>query len=274
MIKTKCVSISKGEKSALNEDAVIARKNVIAVSDGAGGGGLFADRWSHYLLKHLPASPIGSAEELDKWIGSIWETYYNRAEESAKRLGGMELDKFYDEGSFATLAAVWYQPTNSICNWIAYGDSVVFHYDYDTKELRHSFTALADFDRPPYLINCKEELNPAGFRSGDFAMTPTSFVFVTSDAFAHYVLMMYELSKSEIYRGELRGASAANSKNGNILKRASALSGINFERDVIEKLRKGVYDESRFAKWVRALCGKGLLAFDDCSAAVMYEVRS
>ena len=62
MIKTRYVGIGKGEKNALNEDAVIARKNVIAVSDGAGGGGLFADRWSHYLLKHLPAAPISSAD--------------------------------------------------------------------------------------------------------------------------------------------------------------------------------------------------------------------
>lgn len=271
MIKTRYVSIGKGEKNALNEDAVIARKNVIAVSDGAGGGGLFADRWSHYLLKHLPAVPINSAEELDSWIGSIWEDYYNRAEASAKQLGGMELDKFYDEGSFATLAAVWYQP-DGVCRWIAYGDSVVFHYDYGTKQLRHSFTTLADFDRPPYLINCKDELNPTGFRSGNFVMTDTSFVFVTSDALAHYVLMMYELVERAKYATELATAASAASKNGNILKCALTLPAVNFERDVIEKLRDNVYKESRFAKWVRTLYSKGLLALDDCSAAVMYEV--
>lgn len=43
-------STHKFEKNTLNEDAAIAKKNMIAVSDGAGGGGVFADRWSKYLL--------------------------------------------------------------------------------------------------------------------------------------------------------------------------------------------------------------------------------
>ena len=155
MTKTRCITTGKFEKNAINEDAVIARKNLIAVSDGAGGGGLFADRWSKYMLRHLPNVPILSAEELDEWIGGIWEDFYNKAEESAKRLGGMALDKFYDEGSFATLAAVWRLPDGK-CRWMTYGDSVVFHYDYVTKKLSHSFTTIADFNRPPYLINFKD----------------------------------------------------------------------------------------------------------------------
>ena len=48
-------------------------------------------------------------EELDSWIEQIWEPFYNDCEESAKLEGGMLLDKFYDEGAFATLAAIWKQ---------------------------------------------------------------------------------------------------------------------------------------------------------------------
>mgnify|MGYP007107619935 FL=1 len=101
------ISVGKPEQGCINEDAAIARKKMIAVSDGAGGGGLFAERWSSYLLEQLPFTPIHSAEELDAWIGDIWEMYYNKCEEDAKQLGGLSLDKFYDEGSFATLVAVW-----------------------------------------------------------------------------------------------------------------------------------------------------------------------
>lgn len=60
--------------------------------------------------------------------------------------------------------------------------------------------------------------------------------------------------------------------NGNVLKYALTLTTV-FELNIIEKLRNKVYKGCRSAKWVRALCGKGLLAFDDCSAAVMYKVR-
>ena len=92
-------SIGKPDQGCINEDAVLERKNLIAVSDGAGGGGLFAEQWSAYLLSHLPTTPICSADELDAWIGDIWEPYYDQCEKNAKPLGEMYLDKFYDEGS-------------------------------------------------------------------------------------------------------------------------------------------------------------------------------
>ena len=216
MIKTRCITLGKFEKNAINEDAVCARKNLIALSDGAGGGGLFADRWSRYLVNHIPNKPISTVEQLDEWIGSIWESYYNKAEELAKKLGGMALDKFYDEGSFATLAAVWSHKDN-ICHWITYGDSVVFHYDYATKKLTHSFTSLADFNNAPYLINCKDELNPDGFRCGAFPLNKNSIVFVASDALSHYILMMYELSRKEEFASEIEKSRSSNSKNSNLI---------------------------------------------------------
>ncbi|WP_297073298.1 hypothetical protein [uncultured Duncaniella sp.] len=270
MTKTKSVTLGKFEENAINEDAVIARKNIIAVSDGAGGGGLFADRWSKYLLRMLPDSPIQSSVELDEWIGSIWEEFYNRAEESAKELGGMALDKFYDEGSFATLAAVWKQEDGT-CRWMAYGDSVVFHYDFATKKLSHSFTSLADFDNPPFLINCKDELNPLGFGSGEFTLGKNSFVFVTSDALAHYIIMMYELSHKEIYMEEISRAQNELSKHSNVIKKVMAIGEFSFETMVIRKLRKVVYNEVMLRKWLKSLYNKDVLVMDDYSVAVMYE---
>ena len=59
-MKSKSISIGKPEEGCINEDAAIARDNMIAVSDGAGGGGLFAERWSRYLIDNLPESPIVS----------------------------------------------------------------------------------------------------------------------------------------------------------------------------------------------------------------------
>ena len=137
-----------------NEDAAIARENVIAVSDGAGGGGVFADLWSKYLVEHLPERPIKCYQAFDKWIDSIWEPFYNDCEKKAQKEGGMLLNKFYDEGSFATLVAVW-----KTGEWISYGDSVAFCYNRKSGVLQHSFTKLVDFNNPPYLINCKDPLN-------------------------------------------------------------------------------------------------------------------
>ena len=47
IMKNLAVTISKLEESTINEDAVKARDNMIAVSDGAGGGGVYAEKWSY-----------------------------------------------------------------------------------------------------------------------------------------------------------------------------------------------------------------------------------
>ena len=49
----RAITIAK-ENGIPNEDAVIAKDSLIAVSDGAGGGGVFADQWSKYLVDKLP----------------------------------------------------------------------------------------------------------------------------------------------------------------------------------------------------------------------------
>ena len=84
-MKSKCISISKFEQNCINEDAVLAKEKRIAISDGAGGGGLFAERWSQYLLAHLPDIPIENVEKFNTWIEQIWEPFYNECETDAKR---------------------------------------------------------------------------------------------------------------------------------------------------------------------------------------------
>lgn len=261
------VSITKfGER--VNEDAVMARDKVIAVSDGAGGGGVYAERWSRYLLENLPDEPIGSFAELDGWVERIWEPFYNEHEEMAKREGGMFLSKFYDEGSFATLVAAW-RVSESECRWMSYGDSVVFCYDMATGELRHSFTRLADFNNPPYLISCKDPLNADGFRGGCFKISSQSVVFATSDTLAHYIIMMHRVANRDVYGDEVSEAMNMQTKDSNFIKTAMALKRINFHRDVVKKLVGCVKNKGNFKRFVEAKVRDGLMGYDDYSLVVM-----
>ena len=258
------ISIPKPGEGQINEDDARSDNSVVAVSDGAGGGGVYADLWSRYLLHNLPDSPILSFEELDKWIDGIWEPFYNSCEEKAKAEGGLLLQKFYDEGSFATLAAVWHKDNK--CHWMAYGDSVVFHYNRSTDKLEHSFTRLADFDRPPYLINCKDEIDRDGFSCGTFDTDEYSIVFCASDALSHYILMMYELSHADIYDEELNEALAAGTKNSLFISAAS-YTKIRFDKKVIGKLLRHSRHRRKFTAFVRSLMSRKLLALDDFSYA-------
>ena len=259
----RAISLTKFEEGIVNEDAAITRENVIAVSDGAGGGGVFAERWSQYLLSNLPDKPITDYESFDKWIDRIWEPFYNDCENDAKKIGGLFLNKFYDEGSFATLVAVWKNG-----DWISYGDSVAFCFNKKTGELQHSFTRLTDFNNPPSLINCKDPLNEKGFQKGQFRLNDDCIVFAASDTLAHYILMMYEVAHSHNYMDELQEAIDAHTKNSNFIKTAMSLNNIDFEKDVVKKLMN-------CSTWlflqnhIKGLKKKGLIGHDDYSFVIM-----
>ena len=259
----RAISFAKFEEGTVNEDAAIAKESVIAVSDGAGGGGVFAERWSQYLVNNLPDKPIKSFKAFDKWIDGMWEPFYNGCEEEAKKVGGLFLNKFYDEGSFATLVAVWANGT-----WISYGDSVAFCYNKKTGNLQHSFSKLTDFNHPPYLINCKDPLDKKGFRTGKFIVDDDCMVFAASDTLAHYILMMYKIAHRDWYGEEILEAIDAQTKNSNLIKSAMRIRKLNFEKDVIQKLENCKYPKQlklhieRLKRW-------GFIGHDDYSLVIM-----
>lgn len=259
----RALSIAKLGEGLVNEDAATAREGMIAVSDGAGGGGVFADRWSKYLVEHLPDEPIADYQDFDKWVDSIWEPFYNGYEVKAKEEGGMLLNKFYDEGSFATLVAIWNDG-----QWISYGDSVAFCYHRKTGILQHSFTKLADFNKPPYLINCKDPLIPDGFRQGRFLIDEDCVVFAASDALAHYILMMYELTHKNQYADELQEAIDAQTKNSNYVKTAMRIRKRDFTKDVIQKL-ENCRSQQQLMLHIGRLVRLGFIGHDDYSLAIL-----
>lgn len=262
-MKPIALSIAKPNQGTINEDAVFASSSRIAVSDGAGGGGLYAEKWSAYLLEHLPDTPITSFKQLDEWIESIWEPFYNDCEILAKQSGGLLLDKFYDEGSFATLVAVWKESDN-LCRWMSFGDSVAFHYNTETNILEYSFTSLLDFDKPPYLISCKDPLNEKGFRSGEFHTNEKSIVFCTSDALAFYIMLIYEISKYGEHHEDLEKLKHTNSKNTQHLKNAIAQK-ITFNSSI--KKLFSCRSEINFQRHLCKLLKLGLISLDDYSIA-------
>ena len=259
----RALSISKLEDGIINEDASMAAKNWIAISDGAGGGGVFADKWSQYLVTHVPDKPITNYKEFDSWIDNIWEPFYNNCEETAKKEGGMLLSKFYDEGSFATLVVVWENG-----EWIRYGDSVAFCYNRKTGSLQHNFGSIVEFNNPPFLINCKDPTEKNGFYNGKFDTRENCIVFAVSDALAHYVLMMYEVAHREKYMTELSNAIHAQTKDSNYIKTALRMKKVDFQKDVLDKLLN-CKNTWNFKQHMQSLRKKGLIGHDDYSIAIM-----
>ena len=213
-------------------------------------------------MEHLTDEPITSFEAFDKWIESIWEPFYNECEAKAQKEGGMLLNKFYDEGSFATLVAVWKDG-----HWMSYGDSVAFCYNRKTGHLDCSCGRIVDFNNPPYLVNCKDPINENGFKSGKFEIKSDSIVFAASDALAHYILMMYEASNKDLFSEDLLEATDAQTKNSNFVRTVMALKHKDFEQrltKLLELKHKGLFKEH-----LRKLYRDGLIGLDDYSLAIL-----
>ena len=264
MMKSRAVSIAKFELNAVNEDAVLCRDNLIAVSDGAGGGGVFADCWSRHLVNNLPDKALSNYESLDDWIDNIWETFYDEYETKAKNIGGMFLNKFYDEGSYATLAAAWKISNNKV-RWITYGDSVVFHYNRANGKLEYSIEGLSEFNNAPPLITYIDKIDEKKVKTGIFEIDINSLVFISTDALSHYILMMYMLSQKKQYDKEINDAINCCTKNSNYIKVAMTLNEINFYTDVIKRLFLNDYMMKRH---LNRIYKEGLIALDDYSIAI------
>ena len=200
-------------------------------------------------------------------MDGIWEAFYNEHEERAKEGDGILLNKFYNEGSCATIAAAW-AAKSAQCQWMTYGDSVIFHYSSQTGLLEHSFTRLADFSNPPRLVSCKDPLEEEGFRSGIFQLDDTSVVFAASDALSHYVLMMYELSKSEEFESELMELRMKQTSNSQLLQIAEK-EKCNFAEDVLYPLLRSVDSEADFKELMELLHTKRLIDIDDYTLAIL-----
>lgn len=243
-------------ENSVCEDASRLGPGFIAISDGAGGGGIFADKWARYLVENVPDAPINSFSDFAQWLEGIWNPFYEQYERVAQEQGGMVLNKFYDEGSFATIACAW-RVGNKV-RWMAYGDSVVFHYNRRVKVLSHSFTSLADFAKAPHLLNWKDEPQEEGFSCGEFDVSEPCCVFACSDALSHYVMMMYAVAN----RVDIPNSG---DKNSNLISMAKSRK-VDFERDVLIPLFNALRSDA-LASHCIGKYRRGLLALDDYSIA-------
>lgn len=145
---------------------------------------------------------------------------------------------------------------------------VAFCYNKADDTLQHSFTELADFNKPPYLINCKAPLKEEGCRTGAFGARKGCIIMVASDTLAHYILMMYEACHQDAYGQELETALNAHLKNSNFIKSTLATKA-DFYDDVLKPLVKSTVSKDRFRKHIDALRRQELIGFDDYSLAVI-----
>jgi hypothetical protein len=259
-------SIAKRDNQGIipNEDH-FRLENPIAVSDGAGGAGLFTGEWAEYLCDHLPDDSISTFEEFSGWINSIWEPFCNKYQKVAEERGIGA--KFLSEGSWATLVAVWLPDfINQNLRWLAYGDSAIFVFDLEAKSL--DFCSVKDinlYTESPYLINWKEDPTPLGFSNGEFILKKNQIVLLASDAISQYILLRYLLHQnSESAKLQLVQLEESGSRlSVQMAKMRTASHSADFFSVTLQELIESLCSFESFQSLTDKLKQQGLLAFDD-----------
>lgn len=93
-------------------------------------------------------------------------------------------------------------------------------------------------------------------------------MFAASDALSHYVLMMYELSKSEEFESELMELRMKRTSNSQLLQMAEK-EALKFYDDVLNPLLRSVDSEADFKELMESLCVKKLIDTDDYTLAIL-----
>lgn len=101
-----------------------------------------------------------------------------------------------------------------------------------------------------------------------FPIDDASIVFAASDALSHYVLMMYELSKSEEFESELMELRMKRTSNSQLLQMAEK-EALKFYDDVLNPLLRSVDSEADFKELMESLCVKKLIDTDDYTLVIL-----
>lgn len=256
-----------------------------AVSDGAGGSGLFCGAWAGALVGRLPGQPLVGIDELNRWLDGFCLDFHREFAGRA-RADQRKHSKFVREGSFATLAACWLTRTGPAvsCRWLGYGDSPVLVFDRTGDGL--SLVAghpdsLTDFDRDPHLLNWTTLPTPAALKAGEVTLPERATLVLASDGIGQFILLRY---LAALQAGDGNGARLGmvggllaefrrlagdpGSRVGALAAAHLARPAASFAEDMAG-IDRALATESAFGALVDARHKDGLLANDDATLIVI-----
>ena len=173
---------------------------IIALSDGAGGVGLFAGEWAQYLIDqakiHWQHEVIQGYKELENWLGSIWEPFFLNMLANPS-LTESQRYKFEKHGACATLLLLWQVgPTSFVIYTV--GDTCMHQYrGHDTLFVTPiQYEDPIKFAEPPYLISLLDPLEPQGPVKKNFELQPGQKALFATDALSEFIIQGFYHAKT------------------------------------------------------------------------------
>ena len=161
----------------------------IAISDGAGGVGIYCKEWANYLVNHSP-NFLFSEEKINEWFMEISQNFFHHQINNIN-IDNSVKDKFITTGSFATSLYLWIDYNKKTLYYTGVGDSTVFILrksidDYETI-LIYPIDKNEFLDQNPLLLNWRiknkiDKINSIQIQNGDIVIAAT-------DAISRWILL-------------------------------------------------------------------------------------
>jgi hypothetical protein len=230
-----------------NEDAIIISENsnfdLFAMSDGAGGAGIYCKEWANYIVKNQPEFPILSEEEANKWFQKTSKSFYEFIKPKVNYDNIFIGERFDSEGSYATLLYVWVSKTEKKYFISGIGDTTLFYFkktnDNYSISLIEPISKQLSLEDNPELLNWQKALEyPLLSKSVDFENGDT--IIICTDSLSRriiYQLLLINQSETE------------QCLNENINK--------TYRRDFLEhlKINQRICKMNEFVNYLRNLIG-------------------
>jgi hypothetical protein len=273
-IKSQSIAKQDGNFYSENEDAVFVSddKKRFALSDGAGGTGVEAHRWSQYLLEKLPETPIKSFTELSAWQDSIWQSYFDTIQTDLENNAPHALDKFFTEGSSATLISVWLEVKEKTkkAHIVSYGDSVICLFRAKAKEIKTNIQDLSVFLESPFLLNSNELPTEHGIYE-TWDIKKGDVLLIASDTIGQFILSSYYiLQEPEKHQKVFDVIKNSPVRFADIFQKLEDYYRLKSEENwqtVFSMIYESLISEMAFKTYTEALKGFGVMGLDDYSVA-------
>jgi hypothetical protein len=225
-----------------NEDALRVSENsnykLFAMSDGAGGVGIYSKEWANHIVINQPELPIQSEIESTKWFQNLSKSFYEFIKPKVNYDNIFIGERFDNEGSYATLLFVWVSQKEKKYFISGIGDTTLFHFkktkDNYTISLIEPINKQLNIDDNPELINWQKALQ--------YPLTSTSKDFDEGDVI---VMCTDSMSRRIIY--QLLLISQIETE-----KCLNEHMNKSFSRDFLEYLRinQGIFKLNEFIKYL------------------------
>jgi hypothetical protein len=160
--------------------------------DGAGGVGVFCKEWAEFLASAMPNNPAEFGIDTRKWFENTSKKFHEAIILKSDLTDLILNRKVYQDGSYSTLTACWFDKIANEFFYTSVGDSCVFLFEENKNgielKLLSSINDQDEIDSYRNLLNWNDELRKE-LPFNSFEIINRFICVMASDSLAKWILL-------------------------------------------------------------------------------------